>query len=53
MAGSKRFPRDGEQIAELMANFATGDADIRPTTEDGRDLAAVILGRLGGARRRA
>ena len=38
-------PRDPNQLAKLVADIATGEA---PTTEDGRDLAAVLLGRRGG-----
>lgn len=50
MSDSKRpsRPRDPNQLAKLITDIATGDVDDRPTTEDGRDLAAVMLGRLGG-----
>lgn len=44
---SKRL-RDPNQLAELMVDIATGDVNKRPTTESGKDLAAVLLGRLGG-----
>lgn len=41
-------PRDPNQLAKLIADIATGVEDDRFVTEDGRDLAAVMLGRLGG-----
>lgn len=41
-------PRDANQLAKLMVDIAAGIADDRPLTEDGRDVAAVLLGRLGG-----
>lgn len=50
MAASKRLPRprDPNQLAKLIADIATGETDDRLVTEDGRDLAAVMMGRLGG-----
>jgi hypothetical protein len=50
MADSKRLrrPRDPNQLAKLIADIATGEQSDRLVTEDGRDLAAVMLGRLGG-----
>ena len=50
MADSKRLPRprDPNQLAKLIADIATGETDDRVMTEDGRDLAAVLLGRRGG-----
>jgi hypothetical protein len=50
MADSKRLrrPRDPNELAKLIVDIATGEKDDRPTTEDGRDLAAVLLGRRGG-----
>ena len=41
-------PRDQNQLAKLMADIATGEVDDIARTEDGRDLAAVLLGRRGG-----
>lgn len=41
-------PRDANQLAKLVADIATGAVDDRLVTEDGRDLAAVLLGRRGG-----
>jgi len=40
--------RDPSQLAKLIADIVTGEADDRVVTEDGRDLAAVLLGRRGG-----
>lgn len=50
MSDSKRLPRprDPNQLAKLIADIATGDQEDRLVTDDGRDLAAVMLGRLGG-----
>jgi hypothetical protein len=39
-------PRDANQLAKLIADIATGDVPL--TMEDGRDVAAVLLGRRGG-----
>lgn len=41
-------PRDSNQLAKLIADIATGETDDRLVTDDGRDLAAVMLGRMGG-----
>jgi hypothetical protein len=50
MTDSKRLPRprDPNQLARLITDIATGELDDRVLTEDGRDLAAVLLGRRGG-----
>lgn len=50
MSDSPRLPRprDPNQLAKLIADIATGETDDRLVTEDGRDLAAVMMGRLGG-----
>ena len=50
MTESKRLPRprDPNQLAKLIADIATGEKDDRILTDDGRDLAAVLLGRRGG-----
>lgn len=39
-------PRDPLQLAKLITDIATGDAQDR--VEDGKDAAASELGRLGG-----
>jgi hypothetical protein len=41
-------PRDLNELAKLIADIATGEKEGRLVTDDGRDLAAVMLGRLGG-----
>jgi hypothetical protein len=46
MAKPKR-PRDTNQLAKFIVDLATGDAEL-PKTEDGKDPAAVALGRKGG-----
>lgn len=50
MEDSKRTPRprDPNQLAKLIADIATGGQSDRIVTDDGRDLAAVLLGRRGG-----
>ena len=45
MAKSKR-PRDANQLAKLIVGIATGDAPA--PVDDGKDPAAVALGRKGG-----
>lgn len=41
-------PRDANQLAKMILDIATGEQPDRLVTEDGRDLAAVLLGRKGG-----
>lgn len=41
-------PRDPNQLAKLMTDLATGERVESPVTDDGRDIAAVLLGRKGG-----
>jgi hypothetical protein len=50
MADSKHLPRprDPNQLAKLIADIATGEQQDRLVMDDGRDLSAVMLGRLGG-----
>lgn len=44
---SSKRPRDPNQLAKLIADIATGEIpDIKTT--DGKDPAAVALGRKGG-----
>lgn len=45
MANLKR-PRDTNQLAKLIVGIATGDAPA--PVDDGKDPAAVSLGRRGG-----
>lgn len=46
MSKPKR-PRDTNQLAKFITDLATGEAEL-PKTEDGKDPAAVALGRKGG-----
>ena len=49
MAESRpKRPRDPNQLAKLIADIASGQTIDPPVTDDGRDLAAVLLGRRGG-----
>lgn len=42
-------PRDPNQLAKLLTGIATGEVqDQPPVTDDGKDPAAVALGRKGG-----
>ena len=43
-----RRPRDPNQLAKLIVDMATGEAPPDTVAEDGRNPAAVALGRLGG-----
>ncbi len=46
MAKPKR-PRDTNQLAKFITDIATGAVEM-PKTDDGKDPAAVALGRKGG-----
>ena len=47
MPKKPKRPRDTNQLAKLVADIATGEVeDIR--TDDGKNAAAVALGRKGG-----
>lgn len=47
MASHPKRPRDTNQLAHIIAQLATGElADVK--TDDGKDPAAVALGRKGG-----
>lgn len=41
-------PRDTNQLAKLITDMATGNAPPETKAEDGKNPAAVALGRLGG-----
>ena len=46
-----RRPRDPNQLAKLIVDIATGQAPpdtALPKTDEGKNPAAVMLGRLGG-----
>jgi hypothetical protein len=44
---SRKRPRDANQLAKLITDIATGDVADAPV-DDGKDPAAVALGRKGG-----
>lgn len=50
MAKPPKRPRDPNQLAKLIVDIATGQVqDYEPTPEEqGKNPAAVALGRLGG-----
>jgi hypothetical protein len=50
--GEKR-PADAIGNAIMIGRIATGDIDETATTEDGKNAAAVALGRMGGKARAA
>lgn len=47
MAKTPKRPRDTNQLAKFIADVATGEIEL-PNTDDGKDPAAVALGRKGG-----
>jgi hypothetical protein len=44
---SRKRPRDPNQLAKLIVDIATGEVEDTPV-DDGKDPAAVALGRKGG-----
>jgi hypothetical protein len=44
---SSKRPRDVNALAKFIADVATGQAEL-PKTDQGKDPAAVALGRRGG-----
>ena len=44
---SSKRPRDLNSLAKFIADVATGQVEL-PKTDDGKDPAAVALGRRGG-----
>lgn len=46
-------PRDANQLAKLIVDLATGQAKEALPLDDGKDPAAVALGKKGGAARAA
>jgi hypothetical protein len=50
--GEKR-PADAIGNAIMIGKIATGEIDETTTTEDGKNAAAVALGRMGGKARAA
>jgi len=49
-AKKPKRPRDANQLAKLIADIATGEA-TDPDPNEGKDPAAVALGRKGGKAR--
>jgi hypothetical protein len=47
MPDRSRRPRDPNQLAKLIVDIATGEVEDTPA-DDGKDPAAVALGRKGG-----
>lgn len=45
---SHKRPKDANQLAKLITEIATGETKDEEKTEDGKNPAAVALGRLGG-----
>jgi len=45
---SSKRPRDPNQLAKLIVDMATGEAPSDSKADDGKNPAAVALGRLGG-----
>lgn len=46
MAGKPQRPRDANQFAKFIVDMTTGETE--PRTDDGKNAAAVALGRRGG-----
>ncbi len=47
MTTKPKRPRDQNQLAKLIVDIATGEVE-EPKNDDGKDPAAVALGRKGG-----
>ncbi len=45
---SRKRPRDPNQLAKLIVDIATGEVEDTPADDDGKNPAAVELGRKGG-----
>jgi hypothetical protein len=45
---SRSRPKDANQLAKLIIDMATGEAPPDAKPSDGKNPAAVALGRLGG-----
>lgn len=50
--GEKR-PADANQRAVMVARIAVGEIEDKATDDDGKNVAAVALGRMGGKARAA
>jgi hypothetical protein len=47
MPTKPKRPRDANQLAKFITDLATGEVEL-PKTDEGKDPAAVALGRKGG-----
>jgi hypothetical protein len=45
---SRKRPRDPNELAKFVVDIATGEREDTKTPDDGKNPAAVALGRLGG-----
>jgi hypothetical protein len=48
MTKTPKRPRDPNQLAKLIVDIATGEIAVSESRVDGKDPAAVSLGRRGG-----
>jgi hypothetical protein len=48
MARKVKRPRDTNELAKNVVDIATGQVENSATSPDGKNAAAVALGRLGG-----
>jgi hypothetical protein len=48
MTKTPKRPRDANQLAKFIADMATGETPPDAKSDDGKNPAAVALGRLGG-----
>lgn len=48
MAESKNQANGADELAKMIEEIASGQSDKLLMTDDGRNLAAVLLGRRGG-----
>jgi len=44
----RKRPRDLNQLAKFIVDVSTGEAELPECQPDGKNLAAVELGKLGG-----
>lgn len=47
-SSKRKLPRDANQLAKAIVDQATGDSPADQPADDGKNPAAVALGRLGG-----
>lgn len=48
MIKKKKLPKDSNQRAKAIVDLATGNAQDTELTNDGKNAAAVALGKIGG-----